>query len=195
MSRILKPPRVVDTCWYSSYNHLKNNWTKKWCSFRARQFPSKISTCFHFQHWKNWEKDTLEMYVRTTQFCWPTPSKKNLANQWPSIATRPRNWYSTLLEKPLQWLVGRLKSAPIELLSRTQRDFVAAMGPWQFRNSTFSSPIQGLGLMSQCFTSPNYWGYNFQQIFVLVMWNKSPKRDINPNPCHPLSLSHALLQV
>ena len=42
---------------------------------------------------------------------------------------------------------------------------------------------QGLGLMSQWFTSPNYWGYNFQQIFVLVMWNKSPKRDINPNPC------------
>ena len=25
--------------------------------------------------------------------------------------------------------------------------------------------------MSQCFTSGNYWGYNFQQIFVLVMWN------------------------
>ena len=35
--------------------------------------------------------------------------------------------------------------------------------------------------MSQCFTSPNYWGYKFQQIFGLVMWNKSPKRDIiNP---------------
>ena len=34
--------------------------------------------------------------------------------------------------------------------------------------------LQGLGLMSQCFTSPTYWGYNLQQIFVLVMWNKSP---------------------
>ena len=36
--------------------------------------------------------------------------------------------------------------------------------------------------MSQCFTSPNYWGYYLQQIFVLVMWNKSSKRDINPKP-------------
>ena len=44
---------------------------------------------------------------------------------------------------------------------------------------------QRLGLMSQCFTSPNYWGYIFhlQQIFGKVMWNsRSPKRDINPNP-------------
>ena len=28
---------------------------------------------------------------------------------------------------------------------------------------------QGLGLMSQFLTSPNYWGYKFQQIFVSVM--------------------------
>ena len=31
--------------------------------------------------------------------------------------------------------------------------------------------------MPQCFTSPNYRGYNFQQIFGLVMWSsKSPKK-------------------
>ena len=30
--------------------------------------------------------------------------------------------------------------------------------------------------MSPCFTSPNYRGYNFQQIFGLVMWNRSPKK-------------------
>ena len=31
---------------------------------------------------------------------------------------------------------------------------------------------------SQCFTSPNYWGYKFQQIFGWRWCSKSPKRDI-----------------
>ena len=35
--------------------------------------------------------------------------------------------------------------------------------------------------MSQCFTSPNYWVISSR--YGNVMWNKSPKGDINPNPC------------
>ena len=32
------------------------------------------------------------------------------------------------------------------------------------KNRFLLSTLMGLGLMSQCFTSPKYWGYNFQQI-------------------------------
>ena len=32
------------------------------------------------------------------------------------------------------------------------------------KNRFLLSTLTGLGLMSQCFTSPKYWGYNFQQI-------------------------------
>ena len=46
--------------------------------------------------------------------------------------------------------------------------------------------IQGLGLMSYCFTSPKYWGDFISNRYLKVMWNKSPKWDIyqtlfNPN--------------
>ena len=37
---------------------------------------------------------------------------------------------------------------------------------------------QGLVSMSQCFTSPNYWGYFISNSSLKVMWNKSPKTDI-----------------
>ena len=42
-------------------------------------------------------------------------------------------------------------------------------------------PLTGVGKCRNQ-TSPNYWGWISNRC-LKVMWNKSPRRDINPNPC------------
>ena len=48
--------------------------------------------------------------------------------------------------------------------------------------------------MSQCFTSPNHWGYNLQQIFVLVMF-KIPKLGHLPTPDYCGSFSQVATDI
>ena len=56
------------------------------------------------------------------------------------------------------------------------------------KNRFLLSTLTGLGLMSQCFTSPKYWGYNLQHILESDVQN--PQNGTFTKPCPPTFIDH-----
>ena len=122
----------------------------KSCRFRPWEFPMNSTEC------KDMFDGDIPTFQHSVFFQWSPPIWMDTyviihghIVQLYSLPTIPKNWGSF----PLRMVIF-------------------------FHVIPFPFPAwhwQGLVSMSQCFTSPYCWGYNIQQIFVLLMWNTYPQ--------------------